>query len=225
MFSDKSDCEARLGAEWSIPQWYFHLLSAGWGEILFFPLLRAMRRKQQQLWLCRIDGVGPYSYVVDIGMGEAAQPAGSVCLSSGWGRWEWPLGPCPGSSWLAGSAGRTDNSGCIWDFMQLMGQPGAGEEPQNFVIFSTKESQSSSGLLCLILRFKTQTLQQSTFFGQENRILEVAKVTSMKRFLLMAFQVNCLLSFISFQHFSCVIPLHPWEELSSTSLRFSSCPN
>lgn len=48
-----------------------------------------------------------------------------------------------------------------------MGQPGAGEEPQNFVIFSTKESQSSSGLPCLILRFKTQTLQQSTFLDKK----------------------------------------------------------
>lgn len=33
------------------------------------------------------------------------------------------------------------NTGCIWDFMQLMGQCGAGEGPCNFIVFSTKKPQ------------------------------------------------------------------------------------
>lgn len=47
----------------------------------------------------------------------------------------------------------------LWDSVRLIGQPGVDEEPQSFLIFSAKKSQSSSGLS--LFNNKVQNSQQA----------------------------------------------------------------
>jgi len=82
-----------------------------------------------------------------------------------------------------------------------MRQPGADEESQSFVIFSTKKSQSSSGLSLFNNKVQNSDFSANHLYGQENNILEALNVISIKKLLLRVFQVNQLLSFILFQHF------------------------
>lgn len=106
-------------------------------------------------------------------------------------------------SWPAVAPGgiETHNTACLQDFVQLMGQPGVDDEPQSFVVFSTKKSQSSSGLSLFNNKVQDSDFSENHVYGHENNILEVPNVTSTKKFLLMVFQVTQLLGFISFQHF------------------------
>lgn len=85
--------------------------------------------------------------------------------------------------------------------MQLTGQPGADDEPRSFVIFGTKKSQSSSGLSLFNNKVQHSDFSANHLYGQENNILEVPNVSSVKKFLLMVFQVNLLPGFILFQRF------------------------
>lgn len=121
-----------------------------------------------------------------LSLGEMDMPPQSMpsVILAGWSsRWDRNIRPC---------------MSFLWDFMQLMGQPGADDEPQSFVIFSTKKSESSSGLCLFNNKVQNSDFSANHLYGQENNILEVPNVTSIKKFLLMIFQVNQLLSFISF---------------------------
>lgn len=68
-------------------------------------------------------------------MDEPVQSGGSVY----WGETGIPLKTFPRSSLVVAPGEiETGNRGCIWDFMQLMGQC---EGPYNFIVFSTKKPQ------------------------------------------------------------------------------------
>lgn len=102
----------------------------------------------------------------------------------------------------------TYNAVCIWDFGQLMGQDGEEEEPQSLVILSTKKSQSFSGLSSFGNNIQNSKLSANHHYGQENNILEVPNIISIKKFLAMVLLVNQLLGFI-IPALSSMISLHP----------------